>query len=133
MCMIDDGEYAEFYNVRNVKRARVPHRCEECFRTIEVGEPYEVAFMVYDNKGQQFATCQHCAAARRWLQVECDGFLHAAVQVDLEEHLTESPLVASRALRWLVIGMRQRWQHRSQFVPVEKIERMVDKALEAAA
>lgn len=62
MCGCDDPP--DVYR-ETVRRARKPHRCCECSRTIAAGERYQYASGVWDGRGDAFKTCIRCAALRR--------------------------------------------------------------------
>jgi hypothetical protein len=54
-----------------MRRARVAHRCCECFRTIAPGAVYEYVSWVWEGRGASFKTCEECAAIRQWYVHEC--------------------------------------------------------------
>lgn len=54
---------ADFASERNV-RARKPHRCGECSRTIQPGETYQRAAGCWWGDFWHMVTCAHCAALR---------------------------------------------------------------------
>ncbi len=89
MCMIDACDINEFYHARN-PTARKEHTCDECGRTIEVGEKYESVVAKSDGQLWSCKTCRHCVAVREWLREVCGGWVHHAVLEDLHEHLHES-------------------------------------------
>ena len=60
MCYCVD-EYPEFANTGFV-RARKPHRCEECDRTIPVGELYEKTSGKSEGMMYTYKVCAECAA-----------------------------------------------------------------------
>jgi predicted MarR family transcription regulator len=61
MCFVDN-EPAHVYSAQWV-RARKPHRCDECDRTIEVGERYERATALWDS-WSSWALCRDCDSLR---------------------------------------------------------------------
>lgn len=109
MCMIDGADIGNRFYVSRLRKAKKEHRCGECERIIQPGERYEVATGKNDDGYLWRAkTCAQCCAARRWLEVVCNGFCHFGVYQDLREHFAEgyNP-------RWLAIatsGMRKRWR-----------------------
>ena len=107
MCAINGGETADFYH-RSTRVARKQHRCEECARTIAVGEKYEHASLFYD-RWSAFKTCRHCMVSTGWLGHNCGGFLHGGVFDDIEEHTREYPELAFGLLR-LAVGMKRKWK-----------------------
>lgn len=63
MCFYHDGE-ADIYKVKPV-RARKTHRCYECQRAIQPGEPYLRHFQVYEGEPFSCAVCRDCAYVRQ--------------------------------------------------------------------
>lgn len=116
MCMVDDADGWEFYSERQVKAARKAHRCEECGRTIAVGEPYRYAVGRYDGYVGDYHHCRHCEAAGEWLVVACNGYLFGGVLADLQEH-TEHPELDSPLLRALIEGILAGWHGGADPVP----------------
>lgn len=112
MCMVEYGEPATIYNARVVAHSRKPRRCEECRRSIEIGDAYHSASMLYDGLWSTFDTCEHCMAAQRWLIAQCGGFLHGGVDEDLREHLTELTFRPGEAVALLriIVGIRRQWK-----------------------
>lgn len=90
-----------------VVKARKQHRCDECRRLIERGERYESFWGLYDSNWYNAKTCAHCLAARRWLAIECSGWLWELVSDDLMEHFEEQP---DLHLGRLIVGMRRGWK-----------------------
>lgn len=61
MCIyIDDDEGTLLSN--GGRRARKPHRCDECSRTIEPREQYQYWTSVYDGNITTMRMCAHCWA-----------------------------------------------------------------------
>lgn len=108
MCMADG--YAEFCAVRE-RRAAKEHRCEECGRTIPVGERYSYASGKFEGDFFDAKQCVHCAAAAGWLLKECHGFLYGGVLEDLEEHRYNGyPFAKTMGLMRLIVGIRRDWK-----------------------
>ena len=133
MCMIGDTEPWEFHAEKD-RRARKPHRCGECNRTIEPGETYRYGSGKCDGWFSQWKTCQQCLQATRWLNRVCDGYLIGCVQEDLMHHirgqeegeLSSAPLV--RLVRWMAAD----WKDRTgRLRAEEEVEALVVKALAA--
>ena len=111
MCMIDGADPADLYHTRIVAHARKVHQCDECRRTIQVGERYRSTSMLYDYQWSDFATCEHCMSAEVWLKEQCGGYLHGGLLEDLEEHKWVFPLKRSPVtLMRLIVGMRRQWR-----------------------
>jgi hypothetical protein len=106
--MAEWGDPPTIYRTK-MQRAKKVRRCDECGRTIGEGEHYKYAFCVYEGHGEQYAMCQHCAVAARWLVNNCGGFLHHGVWEDFEEHINEYPRMAFSLLR-LSVARRRRWE-----------------------
>jgi hypothetical protein len=58
-----DDIVTEFFTSKDV-RARKPHKCYECDRTIEVGETYQRCSMKCDGELGSYCTCLTCAEIR---------------------------------------------------------------------
>lgn len=63
MCFINDGQ-CEFYDTINHK-ARKQHRCDECRKTIEVGDVYVYASGKFDGQFFSVKTCRLCDWKRK--------------------------------------------------------------------
>lgn len=111
MCAIDDcDDRYDPYSIKDVKRARKEHTCDECCRKIAVGEPYLYVFGVLRGYGgNSHYTCAHCRVAANWLRSNCGGFVHSGVQEDIEQHVEEYPALAFGLSRFIV-GMRRQWK-----------------------
>lgn len=108
MCMIDDSERINVLSDTK-PRARKPHKCGECCRTIAVGETYEKTVGVYDGRFDTYVTCMHCVAVREWLSKVCSGWIYTMVEEDLREHFREGyGFWLGRA----AIGMKREWRKR---------------------
>lgn len=111
MCMVDYAD--EMYRIwrKREVRARQSYKCIECGRDIEKGETYQLASGLHSEGWDTWHTCLHCAWAAEWLLSECNGYLHAGVRENLEEHWTEDPLLANLDLGRRIVGMRRRWRN----------------------
>lgn len=112
MCMIDECDAWTTYFPPRVYRTRYERRCDECGRTIPVGEQYHYEGGVIEGHIDMFATCLHCAAAREFLRAECGGWVFYAVRDELEEHWHEDVLYRTIWLGRCIHGMRRKWQRR---------------------
>ena len=72
-CSCDIDEAADVY-VTKVKKARVQHRCEECFNAILPGEQYHEARMLYDGSWERYTTCCRCMALEAWVKAHIPCF-----------------------------------------------------------
>ena len=115
MCMIDNADepFTAFHEVR--RRARREHKCNECGRTIGVGESYHRAGALYDSRWTTYRTCAHCDVLRQWVQHNCGGFLFHAVLEDFREHAAEY-----RVMSWwkLSVMASNDWRRRGKLVAV---------------
>lgn len=102
-----------------VRRARVAHRCVECWCSIRPGERYQHNSGVWDGRGSHFAMCIDCAAFLQawhaWLESlpsnvrpsDCYQIrsLGEAIAYSLEEH-AERVAYHAREQRWREMGLR---------------------------
>lgn len=107
MCRSDDGDGPEFMDVRN-PRARKPHVCDECARTIQPGEQYQVVAGLWDGDLRRFKTCAHCVMASGWLEEQCDGYGFGRLREEIEEHWHEG--YKSAWMGRAIVGMRRGWK-----------------------
>ncbi len=52
------------------RRARKPHRCCECRRTIDAGEVYLNSFGVWEGTPREYCTCAECHETREDLRAD---------------------------------------------------------------
>ena len=110
MCMVEYCDEIFEPLGKTVFKARKPHRCGECRRTIEPGETYERHAGPFDGQFTVHKTCRHCVAVREWLLQVCSGWMYGSVSEDLYEHFREGyGLWLGRA----VVGMQNHWKGRS--------------------
>jgi hypothetical protein len=137
MCMVGDADTWDFF-AAETPRARKPHRCEECDRTIQPGERYERSFGVIDGAAMTQRVCAHCVEARRWLDRVCGGWLYSAVLMDLGDHIGEGyrdaalVYLAELAVQDWRIARRLDWSrpvNEPKLVPVELVRKLVDESL----
>jgi hypothetical protein len=102
MCM--DFDPPEFWSERQIKRARKEHRCDECYRTISVGEPYWYAFARHSDGPYSGTTCRHCRVIANWLQRNCGGFVYSMMVEDFGNHAE-----GSIGMMRLIVGARRKW------------------------
>lgn len=79
-----DYDPADVYSARSVKAARKPHKCDECFTEIHIGESYELVFGVWEGNPSTFKTCCRCLALRQFVQsnVKCFCWAHGNIIQD---------------------------------------------------
>lgn len=90
--MIDLADPARVYATKTIP-ARKPHRCDECGLTIQPGDLYERATMLYDDRWDTYRSCSECMEAEAWLTEQCGGFCHAGVLDDLRDHWAEASML----------------------------------------
>lgn len=88
-----DYDAPVFYWQRPVK-ARKPHRCEECCRTIRPGERYELTTGKWpdDDHLGTYKTCHHCVDMRQFVKnsVPCFCWSHGSLRDDIRETVREA-------------------------------------------
>ena len=77
-------EPADFYAER-MRRARKPHRCCECSRTIAVGEEHEYATGKNDGVFWDYRTCAECREIRQ--AYCCDSWLFGQLWESMREQM----------------------------------------------
>ena len=89
MCRIDHSDdFATILHERQY-RARKPHVCMECRRSILPGSSYMVERLISDGNASTHKTCLDCWEYRDWLLMECGGFIYGQVLEDFGDHLGE--------------------------------------------
>ena len=111
MCMADDADLAYVWN-ESQQRARKPHTCGECGRTIAVGERYWRVWAVNSDGPFQGKWCDHCNVAKEWLWQNCHGSILGGVYEDIREHVQDYGRRAAciPRLARLVVGMDHDWR-----------------------
>ena len=109
MCMIDDADGPVDFGRVQRRKARRQHRCNECWRAINIGETYVYSTSHFDGKFYTDRQCAHCAAAAEVLTEYCGGFLFRDVGEDLAEHFRQAVPWRIRAGRYAV-GIRRKWR-----------------------
>lgn len=112
MCMVGDEDSWEFYTEYTPK-AKVPHVCGECGRTIAKGERYRTQGGKVEGGFIWHKTCIHCDKASEWLEAVCGGWVFTRRLEDFLEHvighekeIRSRPLV--RLVRWMKAGWTDR-------------------------
>jgi hypothetical protein len=108
MCRISDCEQSTVSHTLRGK-ARKPHTCCECGRTIAVGETYARTESLYEGYWGTFKVCSHCEVAQALLSNNCGGWVFEQVKEEIEEHAYEYPTIADGLLQ-VADGMRRKWR-----------------------
>lgn len=119
MCMIDVADESVTMLASHIRTAMKPHKCAECWRTIEPGERYTIERFVSDGRVDTHKTCRHCIVVRDWLCAECGGWVYGDVEEDLHEHAVDGyPMPVKR----LAVAMRRDWRnHAGCLMPVPTV------------
>lgn len=107
MCRVEYAESPTLCSAMD-RKARKPHQCQECGRTIAPGETYRREEGLFEGSWFSQATCMHCMVAVRWLNRNCGGHVWQQVAEEIEEHAAEYPAIGA-ALRWTAALMRRGW------------------------
>lgn len=105
-CYCDYDPFAVLKRV-DVRSARKAHRCDECGRPIEVGEPYEYVFGTWDGGTAWYHTCPECRSLQQWVQahVPCFCWAYTAMLQDardtVDAYAKEFPELRAEFLRRL--------------------------------
>lgn len=125
MCRADAYDSSwEFHRQKN-KKARKPHVCDECNRTIEPGEIYTDTFGKSEGDIVQHCLCQHCCVPVRWLIENCGGWVFWEVREEIEEHAVEYPEFAP-PLRSIADGMLAKWAGPSGLMPMPEMPPQIE-------
>lgn len=127
MCRIDDCERFEVSTTVQVK-ARKPHTCGECRRTISVGETYTKDTGLHEGYWSAFKTCGHCLIGRQWLVKNCGGFVYEQVADEVEEHAHEYPPIAPGLLR-VHRGMSRQWKRGDRLMNIPRMPRSIQSVV----
>lgn len=107
MCRVDDWDYSTpVYDIDH-RHARKEHRCDECYRTILAGEPYDYHHWVSPDGCGHHKLCSHCAVLMVWISRDCGGTILGELIEDIEEHATE---YHRSDLAWLATQARLQWR-----------------------
>ena len=89
-CYCDYGDAPSVYAATR-HRAKKPHRCEECFKAIAVGEMYERAAMLYEGSWDVSRTCCRCLDVRDYITAHapCFCWLHGSMIDDAKSVIDE--------------------------------------------
>jgi hypothetical protein len=104
-----DYDAPQFYAAA-IRKARKPHRCDECGGCILPGEPYEYVSAKWEDLISVFKTCQHCVDIRTWTKnnVPCLCWAHGNLIEDCREAVTEAAFRAPLETVGLRFGLLRR-------------------------
>jgi hypothetical protein len=104
-----DYDAPEFY-IKEICRARKPHRCSECPGTIVVGEKYEHVSGKWEGCIGTFNTCSRCVDLRTWVRnsVPCFCWAHGNMHDDAKETVEEAVYRAPVEAAGLRFGLSRR-------------------------
>lgn len=131
MCRVSD-DYVDLLTQRDAL-ARKSHRCDECRRTIAVGELYRYESWVWEGDFAQGHTCAHCLNVRRWLMAACNGWVYGELESDLLDHVTgDERELRTRPLTRLARWMAADWLNRAgDLRPLDDVTAVADEAIAA--
>lgn len=96
-CDIDDDP-PSFWAVNRVKRARKPHKCDECHGPINIGEGYRRSIGVWEGDFLSFEECFLCEELREWAVISMPcfcayeiGTLHERVRAMVKDVAPKTP------------------------------------------
>lgn len=86
-----DYDAPDFYTAK-IRKARKPHRCEECAGQIMPGDTYEHVSGKWVDYLDTFVTCRHCVSLRQWVKgnVPCVCWAHGNADSDMREAVYEA-------------------------------------------
>jgi len=103
---VDIDEIVETIKNEFVKSARKQHKCNECGRTIEIGESYEYHFYTFRGKSSFHKICEDCNSLRSVFF--CEGFEYGHIGERVIEHIQEMEgNISSDCLIELTKGARE--------------------------
>lgn len=92
------------------RKARKPHKCSLCLRTIDPGETYEYQRNIYDGHIYTWKECAHCDGMRRIIHFDVDYWDPDGAGVgpdDVGEYWPKSIAEAR-----LIVGWRTEWRRK---------------------
>lgn len=117
MCMADGGDSPDV-STSCTRRARKPHKCDECSRKIERGETYHFGKILLEGTWFENKRCEHCSVLADWLANECGGYLYEGVLEDFREHAEEYGRFDMWRAFW---GAPRGWMRNGHLMPVPRM------------
>lgn len=100
---------SDFYGEPSYPRARRPHECDTCQRTIDPGEKYRSQFGVFDGSGYTFKQCAHCEKVWSiWEPQDMDGQISQGGYDDWQVNAYATSLAELRA----IVCFRRQWRRK---------------------
>ena len=94
--------------VRNMVKARKPHRCVLCYRTIDAGETYLRGTALERGEApRRWIECAHCSAVQRIYDIQDDSQYDNSMFDDWSQEprdVTELRHAAGYRMRWRTRG-----------------------------
>jgi hypothetical protein len=111
-----DYDPPDFYH-REIRKARKPHKCDECAGIILPGDQYEHVRGKWEDCISTFETCGHCVDIRTWVKnnVPCLCWAHGNTIEDCKEAIEEAIYRTSEETRGLRFGFLRRLVQRDKF------------------
>lgn len=113
-----DYDPATVYKRRHIKAARKKFKCEECAEWIEVGQPYEYVFAIWEGCVSELRTCHRCWALRQWVQnnIPCLCWAHGNLHQDMEDAIEAAYERAREEVTGVRFGFLRRKHHPERYL-----------------
>ena len=100
-----------------IRKARKPHRCEECGNKIRPGDSYEYVAGMWEGCFSQFKTCEHCRDLRVWTMnnIPCLCWCYGNMDEDIKYAIDDAIIRAPDETRGLRFGLLRRISARDRF------------------
>lgn len=104
-----DYDPPSVYSSKTVK-ARKAHRCDECRRTIAIGERYKYTFGVWEGYPTSHHMCSHCAEIQSFVTISlpCFCWYQGTLLDDAQEAIQEAYARARDEVRGIFVGFGRR-------------------------
>lgn len=88
------------------RKARKPHTCSLCSRTIDPGEMYEYQRNIYDGHIYTWKQCVHCDAMCRMVHFDYSAQLDEGISPEFIADYWPRTIAEAR----LIVGWRTKWR-----------------------
>lgn len=111
-----DYDPPAFYK-EEIRRARKPHKCDECGGTISVGEQYEHVWGKWEGYVAHIDTCERCRDIYQWTRnnVPCVCKVHGNLIEECEDAIDAATFRVSEETVGLRFGFLRRKVLRDKF------------------